>query len=71
MSEAKPIDHFRWAKHLKSDVALQMLIEAAADDSRLADILARHIEIGNVVQHGKSFHIPFGTWRDEYSRVQF
>lgn len=71
MSDSKPIDHFRWAKHIKSDMALAMLVGAAADDTRLADILARHIELGNVVQNGKSFHIPFGTWRDEYNRVQF
>lgn len=65
------IDNFRWAKILKSDHALQLLISGANDDQRLEKILQRQIELGNLVEHGKSYKFSKNVQRDEFGRLNF
>jgi len=65
------IDHFRWAKILKSDHALWFLSEGAKDDQRLEKILHRQIELWNVVEHGNSYKFADNVQRDEFGRLIF
>lgn len=65
------IDHFRWAKILKSDHALWFLSEGAKDDQRLEKILRRQIELGNVIGHGNGYKFAENVQRDEFGRLSF
>jgi hypothetical protein len=65
------IDHFRWAKILKSDHALWFLSEGAKDDQRLEKILFRHVELGNVIEQGNDYKFAENVQRDEFGRLNF
>lgn len=65
------IDNFMWAKILKSDHALQILISGAKEDQRLEKILHRQIELGNVVEHGNGYKFADNVQRDEFGRLNF
>lgn len=44
------VDWLHWAKRLKSDIALKFLVEGAATEPKLAAVLERHAEVGNVIR---------------------
>ena len=69
--EIEHVDHFFWAKILKSDHALQLLVHGSKDDQRLEKILHRQIELGNVVEHGSGYKFASNAKRDEFGKLHF
>lgn len=65
-AETSKLDWLHWAKRLKSEIALKFLVEGAVDEPKLAEVLQRHVEVGNVIRTDVGLELNPRAERDSF-----